>query len=462
MPLPIYRLRRLLAATAILLTAIVAGMYFYARSKATNVLKTLPKELGYDIKETANGFQISHSDGKRTLFSVQASREKQFKLNGMAELHDVSIIVYGRDSSRYDHIYGDDFSYDMRTGDITAKGEVQIDLVANPSGLTSPDQTAPNELKNPIHLKTNDLVFNKDSGDAWTDARVDFRTAQATGWAVGVKYAGKSNMLTLASQIHITLSGPNAAVIQAQHGIITNDPHDVTLDHPRLDRQGQSMQADVGVFHLGQDNNVKRIDATGNVITEAQTPPKQGSEGESKPGLIRSRADQAEFLLTGSQNLLRTAIMTGNVHVEQEGPQPITGDSGRAIMEFAGRNELQKIHALDGARLAQKSAGVKQPGTTSGPQDFELTASAIDFTLAEGRMLEHAETLGPAQITITPSQEPEMASSNKNSQKTVVTAAKFVAKFADQLAPTSGNTSQKRGTPGTLTSPQRSNAQNSS
>src|SRR5215831_4304405 len=101
MPLPVYRLRRVLAATAVLLTAIVAGMYFYARSRATNVLKSIPGKIGYDIKQTASGFQFSKSDGKRTLFTIQASDVKEFKLNGRAELHNVSIVLYGRDSSRY-------------------------------------------------------------------------------------------------------------------------------------------------------------------------------------------------------------------------------------------------------------------------------------------------------------------------------------------------------------------------
>src|SRR5579864_2365973 len=233
MPLPIYRLRRLLVATAVLLTATVAGMYFYARLQARNVLKTLPAKIGYDIKQTANGFQISKSDGKRTLFTIQASDVKEFRLNGRAELHNVSIVLYGRDSSRFDQIYGDDFAFDQKTGDVTAKGDVQIDLVANPAGLGSPDQSTPKELKNPIHLKTRDLVFNKASGNAVTAARVEFRTPQATGWAMGVKYAGKSNTLTLSSQIHVVVNGPYAAVIQADHGTITNDPRQITLEHPR-------------------------------------------------------------------------------------------------------------------------------------------------------------------------------------------------------------------------------------
>src|ERR1700757_2236272 len=200
MPLKVYRLRRLLAVTAIVLTLVVAGMYFYARSKATNALKSIPGKIGIEIKQTANGFQFSKSNGNRTLFTVQASDVKQFKLNGNAELHNVNIILYGRDSSRFDQIYGEDFAYNQKTGDVTANGEVQIDLVANPAGLASPDQATPKELKNPIHLRTRNLVFNKNTGNAATAARVEFRTPQATGWAVGVTYAGKSNTLTLSSQ----------------------------------------------------------------------------------------------------------------------------------------------------------------------------------------------------------------------------------------------------------------------
>src|SRR5580698_5601591 len=244
MPLKIYRLRRLLAATAILLTLVVTAMYFYARSQATNVLKTIPGKIGFDIKQTANGFQYSQSDGKRTLFTIQASDVKEFKLNGNAELHKVSIILYGRDSSRFDQIYGDDFAYNQKTGDVTAKGDVQIDLVANPTGQTSPDQSTPKELKNPIHLKTRDLVFNKETGNASTDARVEFRTPQANGWAVGVTYAGKSNVLTLASQIHVVLNGPDAEVIEAEHGVIMSDPHEITLDRPHLVRDNGTMRAD--------------------------------------------------------------------------------------------------------------------------------------------------------------------------------------------------------------------------
>src|SRR5579862_1041788 len=437
MTLPVYRLRRLLAATAILLTMVVAGMYFYARSRANNALRSIPGKIGIDIKQTAKGFQISKSDGKRTLFTVEASDVKQFKLNGNAELHNVNIVLYGRDSSRFDQIYGDDFAYDQKTGNVTAKGEVQIDLVANPAGLTSPDQSTPKELKNPIHLNTRDLVFNKDTGNASTEARVDFRTPQARGWAVGVKYAGKTNILTLSSQIHLELTGAEASVIEAEHGSITNDPRQIVLDHPRLDRQYGNVQADQAIFYLDSENHVERVLANGNVTTYTRTQPskRSGSARQRKPSLdqaaeMHGHSDGAEFLFIPGEDLLRTAVLKGHVHLEQSGSQVIEGDAGRVILDFAGQNELQKVHAMDGSHIVQRSTGEKVTDASgaSAPQDFDLTAPIIDFTVEQGHVLKRAVTSGAAQIVITQTRPTPTAPAP---QRTVVTAGRFDAGFSE-------------------------------
>src|SRR5580700_10688792 len=425
MPLPIYRLRRWLIVIAVLFTATVAGMYFYARLRQRNVLKELPNKIGIDIKQTAAGFQFSKSDGKRTLFTVQAGSLKQFQIDGSAELHNVSIILYGRDSSRFDQIYGDDYSYDKKSGNVTAHGEVQIDLEPNPSGQTGPDQGTPRELKNPIHLKTRDLVFNQNSGDASTDARVDFRTPQATGWAVGVQYSGKTNTLTLISQIHVTLGGQSAATLFATRARITHDPHQVVLEHAHLERESGTVQAEEATFFLGPDNEVQRVLATGNVNAETA-----GHEADQ----MRARADEADMLLIGKQNLLRTATLTGNVHVERGGSQPMQGDAGRAILDFLGRNQLQKVHAMDGVHLAQHPGSTNPLATNasehaSQPQDFDLTAPIVDFFVAGGRRLDHAETSGAAQITISPTQT-SSPGNVQPSARTVVTAGRFDAKFA--------------------------------
>ncbi len=432
MALPVYHLRRVLGGTAILLSLVVAGMYFYARSKTTNMLKSIPGKIGIDIKQTAHGFQFSKSDGKRTLFTVQASDIKEFKINGHAELHNVSIVLYGRDSTRFDQIYGDDFSYDQKTGDVTAKGDVQIDLVANPSGLVSQDQAAPKELKNPIHLKTRDLVFNRDTGNASTPSRVEFQTPQASGWAVGAQYAGKDNLLTLSSQIHVTVAGPNSAVIEAEHGVISNDPRQIVLDRPRLQRKTGILRAEQATFYLDAQNHVERALATGDVTADVKGNVKdrakssdRGQSGKPDEAQIHGRADQAEFLLAENEDILRTATLTGHVHLQQAGAEPVEGDAGKVVLDFAGRNEVKKVHALEGAKLRQNTAGGSgEPGGNSAPGSFELTAPVLDFDVVRGHILQHAVTSGAAQITIL------QAQSDTPSQKTVVTAGKFDADFS--------------------------------
>ncbi|HLW83866.1 MAG TPA: LptA/OstA family protein [Candidatus Sulfotelmatobacter sp.] len=462
MPLPIYRLRRWLVAIAVIFTLVVAGMYLRVRLLQRNVLKGIPGKIGYDIKQTAAGFQYSQSDGKRTLFTIQASDLKEFKLNGRTELHKVSIVLYGRDSSRFDRIYGDDFSYDPKSGDVIAKGDVQIDLEANPSGRANPDQSIPKELRSPIHLKTRDLVFNRETGNATTAARVEFRTSQAAGSAVGVQYAGKTNTLTLASQVHLETPGDAPSIIEASQGLITGEPREILLEHPNLRRGDETLQADQAKLFLSADNNVDRIAAIGNV--EAQLNDAQRNDAhrnnagttsvaghdsaQEQTSQTHVHSDEAEFLLTGKQNRLRTATLTGHVEFERAGAQPMLGSAGRVVLDYSGQNQLQKVHALDNVRLTQTAASHETAAAkTTGPQDFVLAATAVDFFLVDGRFIDHAETSGQAQITIFSAQVPAHAgptqtapasiatlqtstsSTTQAPSQTTITAGKFNAKF---------------------------------
>ena len=211
MPINASRLRVWFATTAILLATVVAGFYFYGRMRIRRAIKEVPKTLGVNIQQSTQGFTLSKSQGGHTLFTVHASRAVQYKQGGKAELREVSIIVYGRQANRYDQIYGSDFEYDPQSGDARAQGEVRIDLEANPAGIANPDQTAPKELRNPIHLKTSGLVFNQKTGNASTPEKIEFRNAQASGSAVGVRYTAKDQVLTFESQVEIDVTGPNAA-----------------------------------------------------------------------------------------------------------------------------------------------------------------------------------------------------------------------------------------------------------
>ncbi|MGA8492086.1 MAG: LPS export ABC transporter periplasmic protein LptC, partial [Terriglobales bacterium] len=439
MPVNLSRLRRWFAGAIILAVLVVAGVYFFARHRMQNALKQVPAKIGLEIKQSATGFTVSKSEQGRTLFTIQASKAVQFKQGGHAELHQVQITLYGSDSSRFDQIRGSDFEYDQQSGNVIAKGEVQIDLQSNPGGLLNPDQSPPTGLKNPIHLKTSGLVFNQNTGDAYTKERVDFDLPQASGSAVGVDYAAKTNVLTLRSQVNLASTGATVATVTALRATITKDPHLVLLDHPHLRSGARQCDADEATLFLHSDNTLDRVLAQGNVLAKA--------EG-SQPAEARSQ--QLELIMTKQHDSLRTAVFSGDVQAQvasarpMEGGRlgssnpriaaaptdetqqewPMQGKAGRVVLEFSGKNLLTKVHAEDHVKILQHQ---NPPSASASAQDLELTTQAIDFFAANpsrGNKASHldlAETSGPAQIAIRPT--------TGSGPQTLVTAAKFDARF---------------------------------
>ena len=418
MPLPVTRLRRWFAAAAILMIAIVAGMYFYARWRVSQVVHQVPARIGLDIQQTAEGFSISKSEQGRTQFTVSASKAVQFKQGGRAELHNVKIVVYGTDSSRFDRIAGDDFEYDPASGNVTAKGRVLIDLEANPEGLKSSDQTPPPATNKPIHVETEGLVFNKDSGDGSVSGKVVFQTPDAMGSAIGAQYVSKTGALTLRSQVEVEVNQPRQYRVTADHGAIQKGPRTIALHGVRLTRPRQELKSDEATFYLRENNTVDRILADGNV------------EGVFRgTSTARSKSDHAEMALSGNRNQLTQAVLTGNVQLTTEGAEPAQAYAGRATLHFGAGQVLETVHAEDGVRLEQEKQGasaIAATATTSASvanqQTVEMSAPAMDFLLKNGKVLQSATTSGPPQIIIT----------QGGNQKTAITADKFTASFTEK------------------------------
>jgi lipopolysaccharide export system protein LptA len=433
MALPVSRLRRWFAFGAILMIATVGGMYFYARWRVRKVVHDIPAKIGLEIQQTAEGFSISKSAEGRTLFTVSASKAVQFKGRGHAELHNVKIVVYGKDAGRFDQITGDDFEYDPASGDVSAKGKVLIDLEANPEGLRHSDQTPPEQTKDPIHLETNGLVFNKNTGNASASGKVVFQTPQASGSAVGIEYVAKTGTMNLVSAVALAVSRPQSVRLNADHGLISKQPRQVVFTGVRLTRERQQLRSDRATFFLRDDNTVDRILAEGDVQSEFHG--RSSSNSKTSNSDAQARSDSAELSLTGARNQLTTAVLSGNVQLATQGTPKDGGQlaeaaAGRVTLHFGGRQILETVHAEDGVRLSQKK---RESGATAvvfssrkadaQDQDVVMTAPTMDFAVKDGRLLERAETSGPPQIVIT---QPGA------NQKTVVTAARFVAKFTQK------------------------------
>jgi lipopolysaccharide export system protein LptA len=451
-------------AGAIVMIAIVAGMYFYAQWRLRSTVRAIPGRLGVNIQQTTDGFSISHSVDGRTQFTVSASKEVQFKKDGHADLHDVKIIVYGKDGSRFDRIAGDNFEFDPNSGNVAGKGRVLIDLQANPEGVKGADQSAPAEVRTPLHLETDDLVFNKNSGDASAKGKVEFQTPQAKGSAVGMQYTAKTGTMILLAAVEVTVHRPQPVHLEAAHGVITKEPHQVFLTTVHVTRDRQEAWSDQATFFLRPDDTVERVLAEGDVrsVVHPQTKPvlttvadaaSPASPGAGTGAETHERSDRADLFLTGSRNLLTKVILTGDVQLHSLGSAPSDAFAGMVTLNFAGEQILQTIHAEDGVRLTQKNseraataaensgtttanlmpvasasgnpgAGTSAPLAKPNNQDIDMTAPVMDFYVKDkGRLLDRAETSGPPKIVIT---QPT------TDQKTVVTAVKFVAHFTEK------------------------------
>lgn len=415
MPSVVSRLRRWIALATILLVVVVAGFFGYARWKIGKAVQGLPAKLtklGVEIKQTADGFSVSKSEQGRTLFTARASKAVQLKDGGRVELHNVVITVYGRDAARYDQISGTDFEYDPHSGDISARGPVTIDLVANPKGLLRPDQAPPEDLKEPLHIRTTGLVFNQKTGNGFTHDKVEFSMAANSGWADGASYDSKSGELTLERAIRITATAPNAADLTAAHGLITKSPPQVFLDHVHLTHGAQQVEAEKATVFLTEENTLERILGQGNVEVTAS--------GATQLAL---HAEQAEIFLTGQKAELRQAVVSGNVHIVTSGAQNTEAYADRATLDFVSGTLLSKARAEGNVKLMQK--GATQPADarpSSNAQQVQITAAAMDFLAKNGRLTQ-AETSGAAEITISPA--------SGSGQITRVTAGKFTATLDD-------------------------------
>ena len=201
------------------------------------------------------------------------------------------------------------------------------------------------------------------------------------------------------------------------------------LSQPRMAHDQRRLRSDRATLFLRDDNTVEHIVAEGDVESEMH--------GASN---ATAQADRGELFLTGSQNLLTMAVLSGSVKLAAQGERPAQAEAGRVTLHFAGKQILQTVHAEDGVRLTQRKVETASAGGRVGPalsgaegtpvsplaenaQEVEMSAPVMDFAVKDGHRIESAVTSGPPQIVIT---QPGV------SQRTVVTAAQFTASFTER------------------------------
>ncbi len=325
------QVRKWLVGFGVALLALVTASYFIAKTRVKPQLHSIPKQLGIDIQQTSEGFTLSKSEGGRTIYTIRASNAVQFKQGGHADLKNVHIVVYGKAHDRYDQIYGDEFTYDPRTGEVKALGQVHIDLQGYAEGPTKPDQAPPAELKNPIHITTSSLTFNQQTGTANTDDELEFRTLQASGTAKGASYDSNTNQLQLKSDVHIITTGDNAADIFGSSGTIQKDPRQAVLLNAAIYEPNRTLTTDKLTMLFEPDNTIQHSLAEGNVNIEVRGPTIVDISGP--------RGD----LNMGPQNAVQQAVVSGGAKYNTRGENLSHGSADTFVLDFEADNQPRAV-----------------------------------------------------------------------------------------------------------------------
>jgi len=392
------RLRRLFAAGAVLALLLVAAFYLSGVWRVSREVKEVPPSIPSDVARSAKGFTFSKAQGDRTLFTVRAASYEEYKQGSRARLHDVSIVIYGQQDNRTDRIYGSDFEYDPVAGDVTAQGDVHIDLEANTTEPGQPGQTPAPGMKNLIHLKTSGVVFNTKSGVADTRERIEFRVPEANGSAIGAHYDSHQQELKLLSAVWIDSTGDRQATVLAEDALITRDPRRIVLHSAEMRQPGKSMRADGVTLFLRDDNSLEKTLAAGDVrIVNAGKRP------------FTATGPRAELEMTANQQL-RSGVLSGGISFEAAGSRPAHGTAQRVLLDFGPKSRLLKAHG-------------ETTDITQGPPEKsqQVRAPAMDLDFGARNRLEKAVTSGAAsQILL---KEP--------GKRTTITATQFQAAFTD-------------------------------
>jgi lipopolysaccharide export system protein LptA len=381
------RYARWAAAVAVVIAATVASVFIARSMKMARAQRAAPKPVPITVQQESAEFSFSKVEQERTIYTVKASRATQFKDKDVNELEDVTIIAYGRDSSRNDKLVTKQCTYETGSGRIRCHGPAQIEIEsAEAAGHAQTDRT--------IHVQTSDVTFDRDSGEASTAAPAVFQFPNGDGRATGLTY--KPNPVLLRLEHDVVLHFHNARNPKSIPTDITGtrldyyrETHTAHLQGPALARQGnREISAQEMNLQLDDDLHTRRAWARGTPEFHAATP----ADSEFVA------ADEFDAKLNPA-GWIEGVTATNNVRgtkISRTGTDDFSAQLADVKME-------PKINQPREMNLTGNPVDIRMK-TSDGSQQIDTAAMEIRFApgaLPTQRRIDTATTLAPASIKIT-------------------------------------------------------------
>jgi lipopolysaccharide export system protein LptA len=333
--------------------------------------------LATTVQQSTDGFTHSESRGGHTFYTLHASKAVQFKSDGHAELHDVSITLYDAQGAPASRIYGSDFDWDPVNGVARAMGEVQIDFQGSTApGAQAGKATSDDDVsKNTVHVKTSGLVFNKKTGQATTTEKLEFRLAEAAGSAMGASFDSQTGTLVLDADVAFNSSvGAKPLQVQARHAQFDRTSRLLYLLGDVTDYDDSHSSSDQATVSFRADGSAFQVEAQGNVIFK-------GSEGQQ----INTRKAHIDL---GPRSEPQQAIVDGGLlYVANNAARLLHGTASSATLSFGPQSAVRHAQLRDAVSLIDEE---KLPQVTPSKQNAPVTttrqmgASKVDIDFAPG------------------------------------------------------------------------------
>jgi lipopolysaccharide export system protein LptA len=410
--LTIERLRTMVLAAGVLLVVALVAFLAIGKWKHPFNARDLPKKLGLDIQQEANGWTYTHGSRGHTLYKIHASQLVQLSpgKGGRVLLHDVKIELFSVDGSRVDHIDGKEFEYDPDAETAKATGPVEITLMrpgvapaiapnATPQALGDKAKGKPlaavaqTAASGQIHVKTIGLLFDQKSGVASTGQQVEFSMAQGTGSAMGASYDSQQGLLVLNQAVELNTERSDEAVqLHAQHAEFERESQICRLHAAAVDYQGGKATAGEAKILFRSDGSAVRLDATSGFALATAT----GSRLNAPTGSL-------DF---DDHNQPRHGHLEGGVQMDSatqsaKGSRQVHGSAPTAELEFTANGELRRAHLERGVVFDSNEANQSQAGPIHISRNWRSPVADVEFRNAKDGRVAPGSLHGSGGVVVT-------------------------------------------------------------
>jgi lipopolysaccharide export system protein LptA len=381
------------------LVAAILAFFAYGRWQGRRLSHDLPYGLGSAIQQSTQGFTHSESRGGHTIYTLHASKAVQFKSDGHAELHDVSITLYSAQGAPANRIYGKTFDWDPIHGIARAMGEVQIDFqgAATPGPQTGKAPAEEDESRNTVHVKTSGLVYNKQTGLASTTEKIEFRLAEAAGSATGASFDSQTGVVILTADVAFNTSvNGDPLTVRAHHAQFDRASRMLFLLQDVADYSDTHSSSDQATVSFRADGSAYQAVAQGHVVLT-------GSGGQQ----INTRTAHIDL---GAKSVPQQAVMDGGLlYVANNADRLLHGSASSGTLLFGPQTTVRHaqlrdaVSVVDEEKFPQGNAGhSKQKSPQSATRQVQASQVDIDFKTGPDHtpQADHILAAGGARVNV--------------------------------------------------------------